>query len=344
MNGRSLSLLSGFFTVIATGIAGASNERITDVASARLVVAKSLPYLAAEGDLWIKERKCASCHHTGLLIWSHRLAASRGIEVDHQRLDDWSTWMLEHELEPRDDLDGKPRPGPVAVGDLEGVAQLVLGGTFAEAVSRDDAGALNGFVELHDWIVKGQQTEGKWSAGGQLPTQKRPALETDMASTAWAVLAMDVIPGSDAGARQRALSWLTGPGAVAAADVKSTEWLALTVLLADRFKRARDVETATQVLLARQNADGGWAWLHGDPSDALATGQALYALSEIGRTALRYEAIEKARKFLVSTQRDDGSWETKSTKEKSKNKSTDISNFFGTAWATIGLCRSLPES
>ncbi len=340
---RSLYLFVAFTaSCFVVGDAAASDARIADVASTHLAVAKSLPYLAAEGDRWIEERKCATCHHTGLLIWSHRLARSRGIEVDQKRIDDWSTWMLEHELQPRDDVDGKPRPGPVAVGDLEGVAQLVLGGTYTAAVSRDDGKFLKGFAELHDWIVKGQQAEGKWKAGGQLPTQKRTALETDAASTAWAVLAMDVMPGSDAGARRRALNWLAGPGAVA--EEKSTEWMALQVLLADRFKRASDIEAATKVLLEKQNADGGWAWLQGDPSDALATGQALFALSEIRRTASRYEAIERARKFLVSSQRDDGSWETKSTKEKSKTKSTDISNFFGTAWATIGLCRSLPES
>ena len=61
-------------------------------------------------------------------------------------------------------------------------------------------------------------------------------------------------------------------------------------------------------LLKRQNADGGWSQIPTLPSDAYATGQALYALRESGVLKPSSPAYKKGAQFLIDTQYPDGSW------------------------------------
>ena len=89
-------------------------------------------------------------------------------------------------------------------------------------------------------------------------------------------------------------------------------------------------------LIGHQNADGGWGWLLEGDSDALATGQALYALSYM-EPAIRREAVQRAREFLEKTQQPDGSWQVPSTLADQNDKPIEVSNDWGTAWAVIGL-------
>ena len=134
--------------------------------------------------------------------------------------------------------------------------------------------------------------------------------------------------------RDKALAWLKNAQAG-----KSTEWYATGLLLAARLGQA---EKFRDQLLARQHADGGWGWLADDASDAFGTGLAIYALSAGGAPGAE-KSIEQAQQFLIETQRDDGSWAVNSTKEKNKDKVAPTSNYWGTAWATIGLIYTLRD-
>jgi len=105
-------------------------------------------------------------------------------------------------------------------------------------------------------------------------------------------------------------------------------------------------------LLARQNADGGWSARLGEgrASDAFATGQSLFALSRSG-TAPDDPAIGRALRYLIAAQQVDGSWlvPTAAIHEPSgktdRNARTDsVYQFWGTAWATLGLLQTLPET
>jgi hypothetical protein len=184
--------------------------------------------------------------------------------------------------------------------------------------------------EFADLILGMQKPEGSWDPGGQLPSQRRPRAETDEATTRWVVLSLQSLGPEDEArraAREKAIAWLAEkkPG-------KSIEPLALALVMSQS-------ESLLKELLSRQNSDGGWGWLSGEASDALATGQVLYALSLAG--AKSDETIRRAWNFLVTTQGADGSWQVPSTKPKSKDLS--MAAYWGTAWAAIGLLRTLPE-
>jgi hypothetical protein len=122
----------------------------------------------------------------------------------------------------------------------------------------------------------------------------------------------------------------------------STQAQAFRILLSAETK-AR-TKAAVERLLARQNQDGGWGQLPGLASDAYATGQVLYAVNMAGVSRDRGE-LQRGIKFLVSNQRQDGSWPM-TPRAQSGQKPASLTSpivHFGSSWAVIGLARSVPE-
>jgi hypothetical protein len=80
------------------------------------------------------------------------------------------------------------------------------------------------------------------------------------------------------------------------------------------------------------------------PSDAYATGQALYVLRKAGMDVQQPE-IRGAIQFLMTTQRDDGSWPMSSRAHPGAEPLTNPVPItcFGSAWGTLGLLSFLPE-
>jgi hypothetical protein len=195
-----------------------------------------------------------------------------------------------------------------------------------------------------DVIIKGQKKDGSWEPGGQLPAQKRPLLETTHVSTMLCVLGLDSLdqPSQKAIAcRDKGLMWLKQTQAKGQNPAVSSEWYATRLLIEKRFGDAKQVEAIREQILAAQRSDGGWGWLRADKSDAFGTGVSLYALSQVG-VPNSDPAIQNAWRFLVETQNDDGSWIVNGTKNGTKDKPHPFSSFWGSTWALLGLCHSLP--
>jgi hypothetical protein len=103
-------------------------------------------------------------------------------------------------------------------------------------------------------------------------------------------------------------------------------------------------QTRVQELLASQRADGGWAQTPHLASDAYATGQALFALRQLGVPAAD-RALQQGTAYLQRTQAGDGTWHV-------VNRAMKVQPYFeggfpyghdqwishaGTAWAVMGL-------
>lgn len=325
----SLSLLC--VTVAADAAPAQSERKAAGAPEVRQVIERSLPYLEKGGVSWIEERKCLTCHKVTFMVWGFQEAQRAGIAVDARKLDEWSAWSLAHGAK-----DGKG-----ADGGLDTMVQLVLMNSYARGESAaGNEKAKTTLQALAAEIVKRQAADGTWKPGGQLPAQRRPAVETQAVTAMWAVLALSSVEKADEPqkqARQRALDWLKNakPGI-------SAESVLLHMLVEKDQGHTERAQELLQELLQRQNSDGGWSWLKGEKSDALATGMVLYALESMNLKP-RHTAIQGAWSFLAQTQRDDGSWYVPTTKKGKKEDNDGMSSYWGTAWAVIGLARTLPR-
>lgn len=323
----SLSLLC----VTVAAEAAPPESKSVSAPQLRRVIERSLPYLEKGGVAWIEERKCLSCHKATFMVWSFQEAQRAGLAVDARKLDEWSAWSLAHGLK-----DGKGGDG-----GLDTMVQLVLMAGYARGDQQPENDKVKVTLQsLANELVKRQATDGTWKPGGQLPAQRRPAVETQAVTAMWAVLALSSLENPDEPqrqARQRALNWLKNvkPGI-------SAESLLLHMLVEKDQANQERAQELLQELLQRQNSDGGWSWLKGEQSDALATGMVLYAL-EIMNLKQSHAALQAACTFLARTQREDGSWYVPTTKKSKKEDNDGMSSYWGTAWAVIGLARTLPR-
>jgi hypothetical protein len=54
--------------------------------------------------------------------------------------------------------------------------------------------------------------------------------------------------------------------------------------------------------------------------------------------------VRRAWDFLLRTQENDGSWQTPQEAVNTRRRGLNVYTYWGTAWATIGLLRTLPPA
>jgi squalene-hopene/tetraprenyl-beta-curcumene cyclase len=292
----------------------------------RSAIQRGLPYLARQTGAWIEKNKCTSCHQVPHALWAMNEARAQGFDVD-SRLGEWNRWSVGFVIGAAE----KPESAAERADEL---SQMLLFGSLADVESEAERDGMRG--RLLALLCRGQTSAGGWHAGGQLPDQRRPKDETDEATTMWSLIALRG-GGHECGSADP--SYARARATVDAAST-SLEHLALRYLLAVTGEPDASTAELQGQLLDRQNADGGWGWLLAGESDAIATGQALYALSQVSSRHGR-QAVERAQRFLVRTQKDDGSWHAPSTLKKPHDGPSVVADDWGTAWALIGLTRTI---
>lgn len=296
----------------------------------RAAIQKTIPYIERDGEKWIKAKKCNSCHMIPFMLWSLHEADLRGIKVNSKRLaeiDDWSATAIM----PKKERETPPKGSETQAQLL--IVRAAYGGPLEER-----------FQKMLARIVEAQQENGQWEAGGQLPGQKRSKQETAEVSTLWNLLALRTVENAvnqRAKIEQAADRWLASSELAKNSSAESAEWYTMRLLLQTRRGEEKATALARSELLNLQREDGGWGWLTGSESDALATGPALYALIRSGLTD-QDEPVQRAVRFLLDTQREDGTWRVESTRARDKGAVKPTSIYWGTTWAAIGLSQLLP--
>jgi hypothetical protein len=319
----------------------------------RQAIDRSLHFLSRDGDRWIKERGCVSCHHVPFMIWAHNDARERGFDIDEAKISATTNWAFVNMFAERKQ-----------VGGADTISQMLLGRDRVSPWRKKPPRhfkTVDPYETLFEILLERQSEDGSWPPEGQLTTP--PEL-----TTGWAVLTLDsrgdkrgdpgigLDPDDDLGTelgeqlsrleqqisetRARALKYLKG-----VEPHQTNEGLVLRALLQQRYGEG-DKDSLRKKLVASQKADGGWAnRFDHSKSDAFATGQVLYALSRFGDPRDR-AAIALARGFLIRSQRDDGSWYVTADRVRAGKRSDsldEVFSYWGTAWASIGLLHTMPE-
>jgi hypothetical protein len=340
--------------------APARSEPAPTEVDVRAGVTRALSYLEKDGTVWMRDRRCVSCHTVSFALWSQNDANRRGFAVDPARLELLSNWALL-------DTVGRGKEG----GGLDTMAQLLLGrdrASWWRASRTTNSRSIDPFETMWLNVLSAQKEDGSWPVAGQLTSPAE-------ISTGWALLALASrdsapAPGDDAAgykvqvappltqvlqqidrelpaARARAIAFLERTKTNG-----STEALLVRALIEREYGDASRAAALLKELAERQNPDGGWSYWPGNKSsDAFATGQVLWGLG-YARTAP--ERMAAARGYLLKSQRPDGSWSVPTAAVRTPQPTPlaparaqrldPIYGYWGSGWATIGLLATLPET
>ena len=304
-------------------------------ADPREAVQKSLALLQRTGGSFFNEGGCAGCHAQNLTGMAAAAAMAHGIRVDEAAVSEqlkaanlqWASFeqTLLQRLDP---------PGGA---EMLAYSILQMAAANAPADRTIDAMIYN--------LAGMQRQDGRWHMGG---VARPPMEDGDFGRTALSLRSLQHYTplGRKAEFDQRiarAAAWLS------TATPRTTEDRIMQLL---GVKWANGTVKASRVdeLRALQRPDGGWAQTPELASDAYATGQALYALHEVG-LSVTDASYRHGVEYLLRTQLDDGSWLVAS-------RAPRIQPYFqsgfphdhnqwissaATAWASMALSCAVPE-
>ena len=299
----------------------------------RQSVERSLVFSEKGAMEWRQRWGCASCHHVAMSIWARTEARSRGFKINDKSLDEMRDYTIHDKR---------------ATGNNDVFLSIYMNLASPAAAKLDDETAA-WLKKMSALMLSQQAADGSWN----MPTGLgAPILDVGEVQTMQSLLALAT--AHDKGlvdekawtsARDRALAWL---GKNKFLD-QNQSWN-MRVLVAQRFGKPEEIQALVKQLLEQQNADGGWSQAKCPtespkhkvrrPSDAMATGQTLYALTTAGVDS-QDPAVQRAEAFLIRTQAENGSWQVESRNATTGN-CPDMMVYHGTNWAALGLMRTLP--
>lgn len=302
----------------------------------RAAIERALGFLKTDAEKWKQERQCSTCHHGTFTVWTMAEARRAGFDVPPQFLAESLAWTKER-LD-RIDLPRDTRPGWSMVNTIAIYLALMQRLAPDQQVLNEQE-----LRRIEGHLVRHQEEDGSW-AWSSAPAKNRPPpfFESDEVATQ---LVLTVFASSDRenspelrNSLGKARQWMANTS-----PTGTTQAAALRVLqLSQREPADALLPREINNFVTLQRPDGGWGQLHDRPSDAYATGQALFVLSVAGVSPQRAE-IRRGVNYLISTQKADGSWPMVRRGHEGVTPGDFVVpiNYFGAAWATLGLLRTV---
>jgi ankyrin repeat protein len=254
----------------------------------RTAITRSVQLLDRTNDQFFHKAACFACHEQPAAEFAASAARAKGIAVDEKASEE-RIRQIAITINPVA-LEGAAALGG-ADNNLYAVEALVRAGYAPNRTTDYLAANLAAY----------QGGDGGWHLPGY---SRSPMQDSDFSRTAMAMRALKVygMPGRAAEMKQRmerGKQWLLHAEPVILEDMDMR-----LVGVAAAGASAAELRKLAEPIIAARRPDGGWAQRAGYPSDAYATGMTLWALAEAG--VMRPD--EKGVKFLLATQRADGSW------------------------------------
>jgi hypothetical protein len=301
-------------------------------------VNKALPLILKSLAEYPKHRDCFSCHHQAVPVLAVATAKSKGFAVEADAIAE-PVELTEADLRTalKSYQKGEGQGGGVTRAGYA-MLTLELGGRMQDEVT--DA--------VSSFLLSRQDPVDHWRSSSNRP----PSEASEFTSTYLALRALAAFAQKDQAEKvadrvAKAKKWLSE------AKPKDTEdrvfqLLSLKVVSAD----PELISKAAENLLKTQRDDGGWSQLDNQPSDAYATGSALYALQQDGGLATDSPAYRKGLGYLLMTQREDGSWFVASRSKPFQpyfesgfpHGKDQFISMAATSWAIIALSLSCPAA
>jgi ankyrin repeat protein len=255
-------------------------------------IAASLPPLQKSGHRFSEKKDCVTCHQHSLLAMTTGLARRHGIAFDEALASQERAYVVR---------DSSRRIPKLLVGN--GIDSTLAPYTLVGLAAEDEPANPLTDALVH-YLVLRQRPDGRWQTENNRP----PEDGSDFLFTALSVRGLQAYAPrgrTEEIARRigRARAWLESARPRDTTD-RFFQLLGLRWSGAD----ADAISRSARSLLKQQGADGGWSQIPTLPSDAYATGGALYALHEGAGLSDDDPAYRHGVEFLLSTQLPDGSW------------------------------------
>ncbi|MFQ5733978.1 MAG: prenyltransferase/squalene oxidase repeat-containing protein [Planctomycetaceae bacterium] len=288
-----------------------------------------------------KHRKCFSCHHQALPLVA-MVAASLFDSKDDKKLTADAAEIVKF---TRKSFRGRIDRLKAGKG-IGGRAMTVAYGLWTLEIANEEPD--DPTEAMVTYLLKTQHANGYWVLSSHRP----PLEESRITCTTLALSSMKQFATKSQQkqvdrATEKAEKWLLQ------VKPKSTEDYASFLISYNGSLEALETkkERLTAELMGRQQPDGGWGQKPGMKSDAYATGQVVVALFCSTNEDKYRQPIRNAVRFLLKTQKPDGSWFV-------KTRSRPVQVFFdngdphgksqfisipATAWATTALAAFAAE-
>jgi Prenyltransferase and squalene oxidase repeat len=298
---------------------------------------KGFSLLQLSNAVFTGKARCASCHHSTMTAMVARALEQKGIAAN-----DTTAQMREGSMAATLDIVCNPNLNNQFV-TAKFLAPYELLGLDAEKHPADFTTDI-----AVDYIMSQALPDGSFKAEyGRVPLEAG-----DIHLTALSVRAVQLFasPAKSAKLQQmilRSKEWMEAQHPVLQQEL-SFQLLGMNWCGSGQST----MKAVAQKLNGLQNKDGGWSQLPTMQSDAYATGQVLYALSQSGLAIIEDPAYQKGIAWLLRTQDKTGAWIVKTRSNpiqpfvNSDFPPYDDNQFISAAatnWATLALVDALPD-
>ena len=317
----------------------AAEDKPPTIEEIRAAVAKSFPLLekGAKGSMEQRKR-CFTCHNQGIPLFALVTAKSRGFDVDAEHLQTQLKFTADFlEKNKQQYLKGDGQGGEA---DTAGYALWTLdyGGWKPDETT----------AAVAEYFLLYQKDRDHWESVSNRPPSEKSSFTTSFVALRGLKTFGTPEQKERVDARTKEVSqWLQ---TAAAEDTEDRVFRLRALHLAGAPEE--DIRRAAEELKQAQRDDGGWSQLPDLQSDAYATGSALVALHQAGNLATDDPTYSKGLRYLISIQKDDGSWHVAS---RSKPFQTYFESGYphgkdqfisiaAAGWAATALALALPET